>query len=54
MFFELIYILLALNMGNCIQQGDLFHSAGLYRNHSQHTQKLGQVLEKMQVNGLEG
>ena len=37
--------------GNCIQQGDLFYSAGLHRNHSQHkekknTKKLGQVFEK--------
>ena len=37
----------ALNTGTCIQQGDLFYSAG------QHRKKLGEVLEKMQVNGLE-
>ena len=30
----------ALNTGTCIQQGDLFHSAG------QHRKKLGEVLEK--------
>ena len=36
----------ALNTGTCIQQGDLFYSAG------QHRKKLGEVLEKMQVNGL--
>ena len=38
----------ALNTGTCIQQGDLFYSAG------QHKKQLGEVLEKMQVNGLEG
>ena len=48
MFFEPIYIPRALNTGTCIQQGDLFYSAG------QHMKKLGEVLEKMQVNGLEG
>ena len=32
MFFEPIYILQALNTGTCIQQGDLFYSAGLHRN----------------------
>ena len=36
----------ALNTGTCIQQGDLFYSAG------QHRKKVGEVLEKMQVNGL--
>ena len=46
MFFEPIYMPRALN--TCIQQGDLFYSAG------QHRKKLGEVLEKMQVNGLEG
>ena len=29
MFFELIYIPRALSTGTCIQQGDLFYSAGL-------------------------
>ena len=48
MFFEPFYIPRALNTGTCIQQGDLFYSAG------QHRKKLGEVLEKMQVNGLEG
>ena len=48
MFSEPIYMPRALNMGTCIQQGDLFYSAG------QHRKKLGEVLEKMQVNGLEG
>ena len=44
-------------MGTGIQQGDLFYSAGLDRNHvlaTANTGKiLGEVLEKMQVNGLE-
>ena len=48
MFFEPIYMPRALNTGNCIQHGDLFYSVG------QHRKKLGEVLEKMQVNGLEG
>ena len=33
MFLEPIYIPWALNTGICIQQGDLFYSAGLHRNH---------------------
>ena len=33
MSFEPIYIPQALNMGTRIRQGDLFYSAGLYRNH---------------------
>ena len=33
MFLEPIYIPRALNTGTCIRQGDLFHSAGLHRNH---------------------
>ena len=45
---EPIYKPWALNTGTCIQQGDVFYSAG------QHRKKLGEVLEKMQVNGLEG
>ena len=32
MFFESVYIPRALNTGTCIHQGDLFYSAGLYRN----------------------
>ena len=39
----------ALNTGTCIQQGDLFI---LQANAGK--KKLGEVLEKMQVNGLEG
>ena len=44
-------------MGTCIQQGDLFYSAGLHRTdvgHSQHKKNLGEVLEKMQVSGPKG
>ena len=47
-FLEPNYMPRALNTGTCIQQGDLFYSAG------QHRKKLGEVLKKMQVNGLEG
>ena len=32
MFFEPVYTPWALNTGTCIQQGDLFYSAGLHRN----------------------
>ena len=56
MFFEPIYIPLVLNTGTCLQQGDLFYSVGLHRNHVLVTttqEKSGEVLEKMQVNGLE-
>ena len=35
MFFEPIYISHELNMGTCIQQGDLFYSAGLHKNQCQ-------------------
>ena len=48
MISEPIYMPRVLNTGTCIQQGDLFYSAG------QHRKKLGEVLEKIQVNGLEG
>ena len=55
MFFEPIYILWALNMGTCIQKGDLFYSAGLHKEPVLATEKRwGEVLEKMQVNGPEG
>ena len=49
MFFYPIYIPGALNMGTCIQQGDLFHSAGLHRNHvfaTANTGTIGRGLEK--------
>ena len=57
MVFEPIYIPRALNMGTCTQQGDLSYSAGLHRNHvlaTANTEKSGEVLENMQVNGPEG
>ena len=43
MFLESIYMPRALNTGTCIQQDDLFYSAG------QHRKKLGEVLDKIQV-----
>ena len=49
MFFEPIYIPRALNTGTCIQQGDLFYSAGLHRNHvlaTANTGEIGKGLEK--------
>ena len=57
MCLEPIYIPRALNTGTCIQQGDLFYSAGLHKNHVLATantgKKSGEVWEKMQVNGPE-
>ena len=55
--FQPIYIPRALNTGTCIQQGYLFYSAGLHRNHVLATANTGEIgggLEKMQVNGPEG
>ena len=49
MFFKPIYIPQALNMGTCIQQGDLFYSAGLQRSHvlaSANTGKIGRSIGK--------
>ena len=49
-----IYIPRALNTGTCMQQSDLFYSAGLYRNRCepQLTQEnVGRGFGKMQVNG---
>ena len=43
MFFELIYILRALNTGTCIRQGDLFYFAGLHRNHVLATANTGET-----------
>ena len=43
MFFEPIYILRALIMGTCIQQGDLFYSAGLHGNHVLATANTGKI-----------
>ena len=42
-FFEPIYIPRALNTGTCIQQGDLFFSAGLHRNHVLATANIGKI-----------
>ena len=45
MFFFLppLYIPRALNTGTCIQQGDLFYSAGLHRNHVLATANTGEI-----------
>ena len=48
-FFKHIYIPRALNTGTCIQQGDLFYSAGLHRN-----ENIGRGFGKIQVTGPEG
>ena len=43
MFFEPIYIPRALNTESCLWQGDLFYSAGLYRNHVLATANTGEI-----------
>ena len=43
MFFEPIYIPRALNTGTCIQQDNLFYSAGLHRNHVLATANTGEI-----------
>ena len=43
MFSEPIYIPRALYMGTCIQQADLFYSAGLHRNHVLATANTGEI-----------
>ena len=43
MFVEPIYIPRALLTGTCIQQGDLFYSAGLHRNHVLATANTGEI-----------
>ena len=43
MFFESIYIPRALNTGTCIQQGNLFYSARLQRNHVLATANTGKI-----------
>ena len=46
-----------LNTGTCLRQGDLFYSAGPYRNHvlaTANIEKKRDILGKMQVNGPEG
>ena len=40
---EPIYIPRALNTGTCIQQGDLFYSAGLHRSHVLATANTGKI-----------
>ena len=54
---EPVYIPRALNTGTYIQQGDLFYSAGLHRNHvlaTANTGEIGRGLEKRQENGPKG
>ena len=41
--FQHIYIPRALNTGTCIQQGDLFYSAGLHRNNVLATADTGEI-----------
>ena len=43
MFFQLIYVLWALNTGTCIRHGDLFYSAGVHRNHVLATANTGEI-----------
>ena len=43
MFIEPIYIPWAFNIGTCIQQGDLFYSAGLHKNHALATANTGKI-----------
>ena len=43
MFFEPIYIPRALNTGTYIQQGNLFYSASLHRNHVLATTNTGEI-----------
>ena len=50
MFLEPIYMPRALKTGSCIQQGDLFYSAGRHRK----KKNWERFWKKMQVNGLEG
>ena len=53
MFFQLIYVLWALNTGTCIQQGDLFYAAGLHRNHVLATANAGKNWERFWKNAGE-
>ena len=53
MFFEPVYIPWALNMGTCIQQGDLFYSAGLHRTGASHSQHRKNNLERFWKNAGE-
>ena len=42
-FFNPVYIPWALNTGTCIQQGDLFYSVSLHRNHVLATANTGEI-----------
>ena len=53
MFFEPIYIPRALNTGTCIQQGNLFYSAGLPRNHVLATANTGEIRRGFGINAGE-
>ena len=53
MFSEPIYIPRALNTGTCIQQGDLFYSAGLHRNHVLATANTGEIRRGLGINAGE-
>ena len=53
-FWGTIYIPRALDTGTCIQQYFILRAyTGTSVSQSQHRKKSGEVLEKMQVNGLE-
>ena len=43
MFLDPIYIPRAVNTGTCIQQGNLFYSAGLHRNHELAKANTGEI-----------
>ena len=43
MFLDPIYIPRAVNTGTCIQQGNLFYSAGLHRNQVLATANTGEI-----------
>ena len=45
-----MYIPRVLNMGTCIRQGDLFHSAGLHRNHVLATANTGNIRRGFEKN----
>ena len=52
-FLKSIYILRALNTGTCIQQGDLFYSAGLRMNHVSATANTGKIGRDLEINAGE-
>ena len=53
MFFDLIYIPQELSTVTCIQQGDLFYSAGLHRNHVLATANTGEIRRDLGKNAGE-